>query len=583
MKRLYLILIPLILPFCLLAQEKLENPNDSLHGLSVEALKQSVNSYKYKDAAKAQLYASELFKRAQLNRNILYDAAYLRAEIYNVLEDKDSAFYYVDIAIKEAQQNKEEENYINSLLLKGNICYDADLYEKAIDVFIKAFTLAEKQNDVEKLAGIRHSISLVRKQIGQYKQAIELAKENFVLFDEGTLDKQKLPIKYINTLMSLSNIYIHLADNFSEEKQQYLDSAEVFNTRGLKKSFALNDLEGHSVFLTMKGIINQKNGQLDSALIYLKAAEKQIKKLGFNNQLSVLYQFEGKNYFLQEEYDDAITYLLKVDSIIGNKNSNAPTLKETYILLAESYEKKNNAALTIKYFKIFDEIDKQNDIYKDKVSERLYKEYDVPSLKKRIKILQSNSQKAEQESKLLLTICVLLVVISGLVFLYYKKREQIQKKRFQNLLKELKEKEEKQNTTVHEKKSQPYVITDENVRKIIEGLEKFEAKKLYLQKNCTLNYVAKKINTNSTYLSKTLQSHKQKKFVQYITDLRLDYALTQLKNDKKFRTYDIKSIAFELGFNTSESFSKAFKKRTGIYPSFYIKNLNKLKEEEVNI
>ena len=94
--------------------------------------------------------------------------------------------------------------------------------------------------------------------------------------------------------------------------------------------------------------------------------------------------------------------------------------------------------------------------------------------------------------------------------------------------------------------------------------------------------MAKKINTNSTYLSKTLQSHKQKKFVQYITDLRLEYALKRLKNDTKFRTYDIKSIASELGFNTAESFSKAFKKRTGIYPSFYIKNLNKLSTDQGN-
>ena len=114
--------------------------------------------------------------------------------------------------------------------------------------------------------------------------------------------------------------------------------------------------------------------------------------------------------------------------------------------------------------------------------------------------------------------------------------------------------------------------------KILQGLKKFEEKKLFLQKNCTINFVAKKIHTNKTYLSRTLQSHKQKKFVHYITDLRIDYGLSQLKNDTKFRAYDVKSIASELGFNTSESFAKAFKKRTGIYPSFYIKNLNKLKD-----
>ncbi|MEM6687757.1 MAG: helix-turn-helix domain-containing protein, partial [Bacteroidota bacterium] len=68
--------------------------------------------------------------------------------------------------------------------------------------------------------------------------------------------------------------------------------------------------------------------------------------------------------------------------------------------------------------------------------------------------------------------------------------------------------------------------------------------------------------------------HKQKKFIQYITDLRIDYALEKLANDKKFRAYNIKSIAAELGYNSAESFSKDFKRRTKLYPSYYIKKIN---------
>ena len=35
------------------------------------------------------------------------------------------------------------------------------------------------------------------------------------------------------------------------------------------------------------------------------------------------------------------------------------------------------------------------------------------------------------------------------------------------------------------------------------------------------------------------------------------------------------AIAQEVGFNNSESFSKAFYKKTGIYPSYFIKQLEK--------
>ncbi|NVK53168.1 MAG: AraC family transcriptional regulator, partial [Flavobacteriaceae bacterium] len=45
--------------------------------------------------------------------------------------------------------------------------------------------------------------------------------------------------------------------------------------------------------------------------------------------------------------------------------------------------------------------------------------------------------------------------------------------------------------------------------------------------------------------------------------------------DRQFRKYSVKAIAHEVGFNTAESFSKAFFKFAGIKPSYFIKELNK--------
>ena len=50
--------------------------------------------------------------------------------------------------------------------------------------------------------------------------------------------------------------------------------------------------------------------------------------------------------------------------------------------------------------------------------------------------------------------------------------------------------------------------------------------------------------------------------------------------DKKFRQYTIHALALEFGFNNAESFSTAFDKKTGIKPSFFIKNLNIKKDTE---
>lgn len=82
----------------------------------------------------------------------------------------------------------------------------------------------------------------------------------------------------------------------------------------------------------------------------------------------------------------------------------------------------------------------------------------------------------------------------------------------------------------------------------------------------------KKLETNSTYLSKTINQYKNKNFSQYINDLRIEDTITRLREDKKFRNYSIKAIAEEVGFSNSESFSKAFFKKTGYQPSYFIKN-----------
>ena len=85
--------------------------------------------------------------------------------------------------------------------------------------------------------------------------------------------------------------------------------------------------------------------------------------------------------------------------------------------------------------------------------------------------------------------------------------------------------------------------------------------------------MAKKVKTNTTYLSKIISTYKQKKFFEYINELRIEYVLKRLKEDSKFRNYSIKHIAEEIGYKSTNSFTKYFKAHTKLYPSYYIKNL----------
>ncbi|WP_158250516.1 AraC family transcriptional regulator [Aquimarina sp. I32.4] len=116
----------------------------------------------------------------------------------------------------------------------------------------------------------------------------------------------------------------------------------------------------------------------------------------------------------------------------------------------------------------------------------------------------------------------------------------------------------------------PNNILEKNLNK----LKVFEQNQNYLKPNITISNLASELNTNSKYLSKTINIHKQKKFTQYINDLRIDYVLKKLDNDPTYSKYKIAVIAKKIGFNTPKAFSNSFFKKVGITPSEYIKILN---------
>lgn len=129
---------------------------------------------------------------------------------------------------------------------------------------------------------------------------------------------------------------------------------------------------------------------------------------------------------------------------------------------------------------------------------------------------------------------------------------------------------DKENTSKERSKN---IIPDDRLQDIRLKLELFESNKDFLQKNITVNSLAKEFETNRDYLSKSVNELKEMNFSQYLNELRIGYIIEELNNNEKIRKYTIAAIADEIGYNNSESFSNAFRKMTGTLPSYYIKLL----------
>ena len=130
----------------------------------------------------------------------------------------------------------------------------------------------------------------------------------------------------------------------------------------------------------------------------------------------------------------------------------------------------------------------------------------------------------------------------------------------------------KKDLTVQKK---PYSINSKLEKKILEGLNELENSDSYLKSSFNLNKFAKNLNTNTSYVSQTINKIKGKTFKQYYTSLRIKYIVKKLEQDKNYRKYTIEYIGQLIGYTNASAFTRAFKKHKGITPSEFIKKLEK--------
>jgi AraC-like DNA-binding protein len=126
------------------------------------------------------------------------------------------------------------------------------------------------------------------------------------------------------------------------------------------------------------------------------------------------------------------------------------------------------------------------------------------------------------------------------------------------------------------KKQQTVVISSENEEAILSKLQELEKKNEYLRIDFNQQYVAKKIKSNTSYLSFVVNKHYGKSFSNYYTEKRINYAINKIVNDSKFREYTTQAIAESVGFKNADSFATSFKKKTGVTPFQFITEVKKV-------
>ncbi len=126
--------------------------------------------------------------------------------------------------------------------------------------------------------------------------------------------------------------------------------------------------------------------------------------------------------------------------------------------------------------------------------------------------------------------------------------------------------------TLESEKYATSALTDEQKQKMMAQIKHLmEDEKAYLEHDFTINKLSELIDINRTYLSQVINEKFNKSFTQLVNEFRIQEA-RRLLTEENTRLYTVEYIAKSVGFNSVNAFNRAFKKFTGITPSYYIKS-----------
>ncbi len=533
---------------------------DLSNGKSFDELIASYSEFIYKDPTTALKYAIQAKSIVEINDEQRAKAFYCVSKCYNKLHKNKEALQHIESALSKKTLLKNKLLLYKCFFLKGDILNELGEDSKALIAYLKAMEYAQDLGIAYKIP-LLSNIAYIKKLHKDFEEAIGLYKE-VLQYSETLEDNMNNKVNRLIALLNIADTYLWLKTP---------DEAELYNEAGLIKCSAENLSWLYYPFLMNKAIIQYQRAQYDECMLLSKQL-RDITLNGDNQDLHLTSIFYlGKASYKLNRYQESLAYLEKTLAFTKASDDVDINEKELHEFLALGYNKIGNSEKAAFHFERYSVLEKKQSAEDLRINNETHKLIDIAPLHTEIDTLGKKLSSQSKNKKWLFITAIVSLALFICSIVYYKVKEKRTKATFQELLKKVATLEEKKKKIASKKEK----ILDNKAKVILDKIADFEKNEYYLSVECSLSFMAEKLETNTSYLSKTINTYKGKSYTTYITELRIDAALIKLKNSKTLQSYNMTAIAAAFGFKRQETFSKAFKAHTGIYPSQFIKNLTK--------
>lgn len=581
----------------------------------LKTIQDSIKKYYTKDFIKAKSFCKELEKKSEDSKDYalkIINYCYL-ADISNAMSQKDSVLYYYDKAMDIARSSGEIKNELIVKINKANY-YNANFdFERALTIYDDCLKTAIQINDLYTVSHIHSQKANILYELEKYEESLNSYKKSAAQNNLSTSDllnnkmgilKNYFKLNKIDSTLPIIQEAIEIAKKERNSNYEILFLKELSLYYRLKNDFPKSE---STINKALNSAILIKNESIISELELTKAELLTLMKK--DNESVILL-----NNLLQER-----------ESTLQLEH-----LCQVYYILSQNYKNLNQLDRSNEFLNLY--IDNSKKIGQKKIDtiDHLHK-IDITEL-------QAREANLMNQKTILFSIVIVLLLVAVFIFANKKRNDKINQLKFEDLLLKIND-YEKNKPQIHslttetnydsleepfyfedklvaieeleeesrdiedfsedindtetstennfqtnysvkneENENTSFVIKDTTVNEILEKLIKLEEKKLFLRQDFTLHNVAKRLKTNTAYLSKIINSELNKSFSTYANELRINYIIIELKNNAKLRSYSINAIAEEIGYKSPESFTKYFKIATGLSPSVYIKKINEIKK-----
>ena len=570
-------------------------------------------TYQYEKSV--QVARFKLLKTNSIEKKLFYNNCIIRA--YTNMEKNDSMLISIKNSL-DLLPSVQDSELICFTYLRLGIGYKNNLdINNSTQYLLKAINMAKKINYLNVLVRAYNELGNLiitenlNMNLALYYLNLSIKHTNAENYDLNNFDN--LTSK-ITALVIRGGLYSKLDK-----------TKESFNDLFLAKTL-VNKLPNNEY--SLKTI----NTQL--SLIYLIINDRKNSEKYINEALKISlimddkpsirysYRFMAEIGFHFKDYYKAIFYSLKAENY--SEESSEELVSKIYIdsIVSLSYQYIGEHEKALKYYKNFVEL--KNKYYeKSRFNElnKLEVLYKVEENEKKL-ALKNLEQTKDKATIQILFLIIFLSVLILIIFIGYKylenKRKKIIFKNIENYDKEInsikgwldwRKKTEKLtqlnlidqadaiennlNGTPEEFVNQPAVKTPEitevpintsnlNIESNLgnysnlyfELRELLETQKLYLNPELTLDDLIKELGTNKKYLYYAIKSNTEDNFRSLVNDYRVNHVKSMIhaaiENTKKI---DIDKIQLSSGFQSTASFFRIFKSKTGLTPSEYVKQV----------